>query len=54
MFDRVILAFGEKPNAELYHALLKEKIGAQLIGDAAESRDLLAAVREGTFTGDTV
>lgn len=53
-FDRVILAFGEKPNAELYHALLKEKIGAQLIGDAAEPRDLLAAVREGTFAGDTV
>jgi len=53
-FDRIFLALGENPNNNLYQAIIKENIPAQLIGDAAAPRDLMAAVHEGTHTGDSV
>jgi 2,4-dienoyl-CoA reductase-like NADH-dependent reductase (Old Yellow Enzyme family)/thioredoxin reductase len=53
-FNRVILAYGERPNTELYNALIKKGISTRIIGDAAEPRDLFAAVREGTMVGNRV
>jgi 2,4-dienoyl-CoA reductase-like NADH-dependent reductase (Old Yellow Enzyme family)/thioredoxin reductase len=50
-FEKVFVAFGEKPNRDLYEALLKAAIPTVLIGDALRPRDLLAAVHEGATAG---
>lgn len=45
--DTVVIAAGSKPDAELLNALKKDSASVATVGDAAEPRDIQAAINDG-------